>query len=89
MREHHWCEVLGFWLEIGGMTICLIMLLIIHRHGRERESRTEMKTWQIILIFLMPAIAGLSLCIGFHLMCIGGHGQYPPYPLDVFLELWK
>lgn len=89
MCPHSPCEICGFWMTFCGWASLLVqcLCLIGPEHWHERltawmERRLRISWYAQIALSM---IGLLLLAIGMHLLCLGGRGRYPGYPLDLFL----
>lgn len=92
MRDHSWCEIVGFWLMAGGATLTIALAWML---GREKEQGqtidwVEQKLCIHPIIFIcLPIFGVLAILIGLHMMFVGGGALYPGYPLDIIFEWMK
>lgn len=90
MCDHSACEICGFWMAFAGWLTTVLTLIILGTGGTLSERLQRWIDVRLGIPWYIPlAVACLGFLlvpVGWHLMCIGGHGRYPGYPLDLLLR---
>lgn len=90
---HSWVEVGGFWIVVLGMLGSLMGILLLSLPEKSAnsitnwiEKRLRIPWYLQILVWVGSIILDL---IGMHMMCVGGQGRYPGYPMDIIIAWWN